>query len=45
MALKTAWLEKKIPRDLDDSDDEADLVWRGRSSHVDDLDPLSDSDE
>ena len=24
MALQTAWLEKKIPRDMDDSDDEAD---------------------
>ena len=41
MAPKTAWSEKKIQRDLDDSDDEADQP----DLHTSTISILSDSDE
>ena len=37
--------QEEIPRDLKDSDDEADQEGTGEDDDVDDLDPLSDSDD
>ena len=42
---KDHFIREEIPRDLENSDDEADQEGAGEDDDVDDLDPFSDSDD
>ena len=39
------FIREEIPRDLEDGDDEVDQEGAGEDDDIDDLDPISDSDD